>query len=91
MCSRCWRKAKSRDLLIEWDGRLVCPECFDTKHPQLEPTPKIKEHTPLPHTFNEPVDTFLCLTWKWEEQDNTYESLTECSWDKNEEVTESDL
>ena len=39
ICDRCGQQYDYLDLRKEWNGLKVCPECFETKHPQLEPTP----------------------------------------------------
>ena len=39
LCDRCGQQYDYLDLRKEWNGLKVCPECFETKHPQLEPTP----------------------------------------------------
>ena len=36
-CDRCGFRYKYLQLRKEWNGLKVCPECFETKHPQLDP------------------------------------------------------
>ena len=43
ICDRCGFRYKLLQLKQEWNGLKVCPNCFETKHPQLE-------------TSNAPVD-----------------------------------
>jgi hypothetical protein len=38
ICDRCGFQYKYLELKEEWNGLLVCPECYEPKHPQLEPT-----------------------------------------------------
>ena len=38
-CDRCGFVEKYLDLKQEWNGLRVCHECFEPKHPQLEPKP----------------------------------------------------
>tara|TARA_R100000654_G_scaffold26444_3_gene50099 strand:+ start:10818 stop:11120 length:303 start_codon:yes stop_codon:yes gene_type:complete len=38
LCDRCGFKFKLLDLKKEWTGFKVCHECYEPKHPQLEPT-----------------------------------------------------
>lgn len=37
ICDRCGFKVPYLELSKEWNGLLVCQECFEPKHPQLEP------------------------------------------------------
>jgi len=37
LCDRCGFQYPYRSLQTEWNGLKVCPECFENKHPQLEP------------------------------------------------------
>lgn len=39
ICDRCGQEYKYLELRKEWNGLKTCPECFETKHPQLEPSP----------------------------------------------------
>ena len=41
ICDRCGFRAKYTEIREEWNGSRVCPECFETKHPQLE-APKVR-------------------------------------------------
>ena len=36
-CDRCGFRYKYLQLRKEWYGLKVCPECYETKHPQLDP------------------------------------------------------
>ena len=38
-CDRCGFVEKYLDLKQEWNGLRVCHECFEPKHPQLDPQP----------------------------------------------------
>tara|TARA_B100000282_G_scaffold287900_1_gene255921 strand:+ start:630 stop:1019 length:390 start_codon:yes stop_codon:yes gene_type:complete len=40
ICDRCGFRYNYLDLREEWNGLKVCPECYETKHPQLEPISK---------------------------------------------------
>jgi hypothetical protein len=40
ICDRCGFRYDYLDLREEWNGLKVCPECYETKHPQLEPISK---------------------------------------------------
>ena len=37
LCDRCGQQYKYLQLRQEWNGLFTCPDCFDPKHPQLEP------------------------------------------------------
>jgi len=37
ICDRCGYQYNYLELQKEWNGLLVCPECYEPKHPQLDP------------------------------------------------------
>ena len=37
LCDRCAFEYKLHELREEWNGAKVCPQCYEPKHPQLEP------------------------------------------------------
>jgi hypothetical protein len=37
ICDRCGWKYPYLTMKTEWDHTRVCPECYESKHPQLEP------------------------------------------------------
>ena len=37
ICDRCGQQYKYLQLRQEWNGLFTCPECFEPKHPQLDP------------------------------------------------------
>ena len=37
LCDRCSFEYKLNELKKEWNGSKVCQECYEPKHPQLEP------------------------------------------------------
>lgn len=43
ICDRCGFRFKLLQLKKEWTGFKVCPQCFEPKHPQLEPKRHIGE------------------------------------------------
>ena len=43
ICDRCGFEYKLLDLKKEWNNLKTCPDCFETKHPQLEPKPAISD------------------------------------------------
>ena len=38
ICDRCGQRYRYLKLRKEWTGLKTCPDCFETKHPQLEPS-----------------------------------------------------
>lgn len=36
-CDRCGFVYKYLDMKMEWNGLKVCPDCYEPKHPQLDP------------------------------------------------------
>lgn len=41
ICDRCGYEYGYLELREEWNGLRVCPECFEDKHPQLDP-PRVR-------------------------------------------------
>ena len=37
ICDRCGYQYPYLELRKEWNGLFTCPECFEPKHPQLDP------------------------------------------------------
>jgi len=37
ICDRCGQQYKFSQLQQEWNGLKTCPECWEPKHPQLDP------------------------------------------------------
>jgi len=38
ICDRCGYQYPYLELRKEWNGLFVCPQCYEPKHPQLDPT-----------------------------------------------------
>ena len=49
VCDRCGFRTKYLDLRMEWTGFKVCSECFEPKHPQLEPVRHMADPQALRH------------------------------------------
>ena len=49
ICDRCGFEYKYTSLKKEWTGFRVCNECFEVKHPQLEPVNHIADAEALQH------------------------------------------
>ena len=43
ICDRCGFQYKYLTLKKEWTGFRVCPECYEPKHPQLEPIHNVSD------------------------------------------------
>tara|TARA_R100000231_G_scaffold80785_1_gene62077 strand:+ start:1085 stop:1381 length:297 start_codon:yes stop_codon:yes gene_type:complete len=50
ICDRCGFEYRYLELQKEWNGLKVCPQCYEQKHPQLEPSPPPHE----PEVLHEP-------------------------------------
>ena len=52
LCDQCGQRYKLLQLIKDWKGFKVCSECYEPKHPQLEPKRNINEpqalHQPRP-------------------------------------------
>jgi len=70
ICDRCGFQYKYLELKEEWNGLLVCEECYEPKHPQLEPTyasadaealknPRPQQDLAFTVTAGNPNDTFF--------------------------------
>ena len=43
LCDRCGQRYQYLVLRKEWTGFKVCPECYEPKHPQLEPRRRVSD------------------------------------------------
>jgi hypothetical protein len=43
LCDQCGQRYKLLELIRDWKGFKVCEECYEPKHPQLEPKRTITE------------------------------------------------
>ena len=62
LCDRCGQQYKFTQLQEEWNGLMTCPECFETKHPQLDPRYHSADAQALPWVRparQEPVIVFV--------------------------------
>ena len=39
ICDTCGQRYRLKQLKEQWDGFMTCPECYDSKQPQLDPPP----------------------------------------------------
>ena len=62
ICDRCGQRYKYLQLRQEWNGLFTCPDCFEPKHPQLDPgyhpADAIALKNPRP-ARQEPVSVFV--------------------------------
>ena len=49
LCDRCGFQVPYLSLKEEWNGNRVCKECYEPKHPQLEPKGKRADAEALRH------------------------------------------
>ena len=62
LCDRCGQQFKFNQLRQEWNGLKTCPQCFETKHPQLDPSYHSADPQALPWTRParvEPITVFV--------------------------------
>ena len=62
ICDRCGQQYKFLELKKEWNGLQVCPECYESKHPQLDPSYHAADAQALPFTRparEEPMIVFV--------------------------------
>jgi hypothetical protein len=60
ICDSCLFKFKGSELRKQWDGQMVCKDCFEERHPQdsLRPRP---ERNKLPWTRPEPESQYITV------------------------------
>ena len=65
LCDQCGQRFKLNALIKDWKGFKVCRECYEPKHPQLEPKRTINEpqalYQPRPEA-RMPVTVFVGFT-----------------------------
>jgi len=62
ICDRCGYQYDYLELQKEWNGLFVCPECYESKHPQLDPPYSRPDPEALKNAKparNEPVIVFV--------------------------------
>ena len=58
ICDQCGTKNKSKDMRKQWDGLIVCPRCFDKRHPQ-EFVKGVKDSQTVPISRPDTTATFV--------------------------------
>ena len=65
LCDRCAFEYKLNDLKEEWNGLKVCPDCYEPKHPQLEPLTATADpealYKPRPNNDKEEGEGFVIV------------------------------
>ena len=66
LCDRCGFEYKLNELREEWNNLKTCPDCFEPKAPQLDPTPEITDsealYKPRPNNDTEVGEGFVVVT-----------------------------
>jgi NAD-dependent SIR2 family protein deacetylase len=63
ICDRCGQQYYLKELKKEWTGFKVCQECYEPKHPQLEPKRGINEPIAVYEPRPDGVQTVLISVW----------------------------
>jgi hypothetical protein len=63
ICDRCGQQYYLKELKKEWTGFKVCQECYEPKHPQLEPKRGINEPIAVYEPRPDGVQTVLVSVW----------------------------
>ena len=61
-CDRCSKKTKADEIKKEWTGFLVCPACYETRHPQDFVRAR-QDKISVPFTRPRPLDVFTGVTY----------------------------
>ena len=65
LCDRCSFEYKLSELREEWNGAKVCPDCYEPKHPQLEPLTATADpealYKPRPNNDHEEGEGFVVV------------------------------
>lgn len=61
-CDRCSKKTKADEIKKEWTGFLVCPVCFEHRHPQDFVRAR-QDKISVPFNRPRPVDIFTGVTY----------------------------
>lgn len=62
ICDRCGFRFPSDEIQKEWQGLMVCEECFETRHPQ-DFIRGVEDNPSPPWTRPEPPDTFVDVSY----------------------------
>lgn len=73
ICDRCGQRYFLRELKKEWTGFKVCQECYEPKHPQLEPKRGINEPIAVYEPRPDVISTVRVSLWQG--GDSTFASV----------------
>ena len=59
ICETCKQKKKSSQLQVQWDNKVVCKNCYDSKHPFLEERPVVIDGLGVPLARPRPDAIFI--------------------------------
>ena len=66
LCDRCGFEYKLNELREEWNNLKVCPDCFEPKAPQIDPSPVVSDpealYKPRPNNDVEVGEGFVVVT-----------------------------
>lgn len=62
ICDSCGFKYKSRQLRKRWDGFMVCPDCFEVRHPQDFLRARL-DRQDIPWSRPRPTDVFVAVNY----------------------------
>lgn len=61
VCDRCSKKIKADESKLEWTGFIVCPDCYEQRHPQDFVKAKIDKII-VPY-IRPPSDTYIVVPY----------------------------
>jgi NAD-dependent SIR2 family protein deacetylase len=64
ICDRCGQQFFLKELKKEWTGFKVCQECYEPKHPQLEPKRGINEPIAVYEPRPDVISTVRVSLWQ---------------------------
>jgi hypothetical protein len=73
ICDQCGQRYPYSVLKKEWTGFKVCPECYEPKHPQLEPKRGINEPIAVYDPRPDVISTVRVSVWQG--GDSTFASV----------------
>jgi hypothetical protein len=62
ICDRCAMQVKSDQIMKEWTGFLVCPSCYENRHPQDFLKARLDKIS-VPFSRPEPPDVFTTVNY----------------------------
>lgn len=62
ICDRCSLQVKSNEIRREWTGSLVCPSCYETRHPQ-DFLKVRQDRIAVPFSRPDPEETYVAVSY----------------------------